>query len=160
MLRCAVPVGALALLSSLWVAPAVAQTRPEAVQVGTLACNVSGGLGLILTSQKAMICTFRNTRGVRETYTGVIRRFGLDLGATAGGQILWSVLAASRVPRGALAGEYAGGSAEATLGAGLGANVLLGGSNRSIALQPVSVGGQAGLNLAVGIADLQLRAGR
>jgi hypothetical protein len=160
MPRRAVLVGALALLSAIGVAPAGAQTRPNAVQVGTLACNVSGGLGLILTSQKAMICTFRNTRGLQETYTGVIRRFGLDVGATSGGQIVWSVFAASRMPRGALAGEYGGGSAEATLGAGLGANVLVGGSNRSIALQPVSVGGQAGLNLAVGIADLQLRAGR
>jgi len=130
------------------------------VQIGTLTCNVSGSLGLILTSQKSMLCTFRNTRGLRETYTGVIRRFGLDVGATTGGQMVWSVFAASRAPRGALAGSYGGGSAEATLGAGLGANVLVGGSNSSIALQPVSLGGQAGLNLAVGIADLQLRVGR
>jgi hypothetical protein len=160
MLRHAGSVGILALLAVMAAAPARAQPQAEAVQVGTLACNVSGSLGMILTSQKAMVCTFRNTRGLQEVYTGVIRRFGLDLGATAGGQILWSVFAPSRVPRGALAGEYAGGSAEATLGAGLGANVLVGGSNRSIALQPVSISGQAGLNLAIGVADLQLRAGR
>jgi hypothetical protein len=159
MLSHAVSIGALALAAALSVSPAQAQA-PQATQVGTLTCNVSGGVGLIITSQKAMICTFRNTRGLRETYTGVIRRFGLDIGATAGGQILWSVFAPSRVPRGALAGEYAGGSAEATIGAGLGANVLVGGSNRSVALQPVSISGQAGLNLAVGVADLQLRPGR
>jgi hypothetical protein len=88
----------------------------------------------------------------------VIRRFGLDIGATSGGQLVWSVLARSRVPVGALAGEYAGGSAEATVGGGVGANVLVGGSRRSIALQPVSLTGQTGVNLAVGVADLQLRA--
>ena len=74
--------------------------------------------------------------------------------------MLWTVFAPGRAVRGALAGEYAGGSAEATVVGGLGANVLLGGSNRSIALQPVSVGGQTGFNLAVGIADLQLRSVR
>jgi hypothetical protein len=165
MRRDVVSIGALALMSTLLLpgqtlaqAQAPVQGRPNAAQIGSLTCNVSGGVGLIVTSQKAMVCTFRNTRGVRETYTGVIRRFGLDIGGTTGGRILWSVFAASRVPRGALAGEYAGGSAEATFGAGLGANVLVGGSNRSIALQPVSISGQTGLNLAVGIADLQLRA--
>jgi Protein of unknown function (DUF992) len=129
-------------------------------QVGALNCDVSGGVGLIIASQREMVCTFTNVAGERELYTGVIRRFGLDLGATSGGQIVWSVFAPSSVVRGALAGEYAGASAEATLGAGLGANVLLGGSNRTIALQPLSVGGQAGINLAVGVADLQLRAAR
>src|SRR3954464_12280909 len=152
------PIGAFALLFVMSAAPGQAQTPAQPPQVGRLTCNVSGSVGLILTSRKAMVCTFRNSRGVRETYTGVIRRFGLDIGATAGGRIVWSVFAPSPVPRGALAGVYAGGSAEATLGAGLGANVLVGGSNRSIALQPLSISGQAGLNLAVGVAELQLNA--
>jgi hypothetical protein len=129
-------------------------------QIGTLNCDVSGGLGLIVASQREMICTFVNVAGEREIYTGVIRRFGIDLGATVGGQIIWSVFAPSAVVRGALAGNYAGASAEATVGAGLGANVLVGGSNLTIALQPLSVGGQAGLNVALGVADLQLRAMR
>jgi hypothetical protein len=145
-------------VATLVAAPAQAQQRTT--QIGTLNCNVSGGLGLIITSQKSMVCTFTKRRGEREVYTGVVRRFGLDIGATTGGKIVWAVFAPSRVSRGALAGEYAGGSVEATIGAGLGANVLVGGSNRSIALQPVSVGAQGGLNLAVGVADLQLRAGR
>jgi hypothetical protein len=72
---------------------------------------------------------------------------------------VWSVFAPSgRYSRGALAGNYSGASAEATVGAGLGANVLLGGSNRSFALQPVSLQGQSGLNIAAGVADLQLQA--
>ena len=137
---------AVAALAALWSTGAVAQ---RAVQIGTLNCDVSGGIGFIVTSQREMVCTFVNVRGEREIYTGVIRRFGLDIGSTIGGQIVWSVFAPSRVAPG-----------EVTFGAGLGANVLLGGSSRSIALQPLSIGGQAGVNLAIGVADLQLRAAR
>ena len=146
-----------ALAAACLAGPAHAQAPARATQIGTLACDVSGGVGMIVTSKKAMVCTFTDVRGRRETYAGTIRKFGLDIGATTGGKMLWTVFAPGRAVRGALAGEYAGGSAEATVVGGLGANVLLGGSNRSIALQPVSVGGQTGFNLAVGIADLQLR---
>ena len=148
-----VTVGAAALLGVLAGAPAQAQNT----QVGLLQCDVSGGIGLIITSQRELICNFRNSRGEYEVYTGAIRKFGLDVGATVGGQMAWSVFAPSgRISRGALAGVYAGASAEATVGAGLGANVLVGGSDRSIALQPLSIQGQAGLNVAVGVADLIL----
>jgi uncharacterized protein DUF992 len=151
----------LALVAAFWgAAAACAQAQPRATQVGTLDCNVAAGIGLIVTSQKAMVCTFTSIRGGKEVYTGTVRKFGLDIGATAGGKIIWSVFAPGRAVRGALAGDYAGGSAEATIGAGLGANVLIGGSNRSIALQPLSVSGQEGLNLAIGVADLQLRVAR
>jgi hypothetical protein len=98
--------------------------------------------------------------GPREVYTGSISKFGLDIGATAGGEMVWSVFAPSNKTFGALAGNYGGASAEATVGAGLGANVLVGGSNRTVALQPVSVQGQSGLNLAVGVSELQLRPAR
>src|SRR5215204_2808064 len=141
--------GAAALLGLIAGAPAQAQNT----QVGLLQCDVSGGVGLIITSQKELICNFRNSRGEYEVYTGAIRKFGLDIGATAGGTMAWSVVAPSgRISRGALAGVYAG----ATVVGGVGANVLVGGSDRSIALQPLSVSGQAGLNLAVGVADLIL----
>ena len=147
----------LALVAAFWgAAAACAQAQPRATQVGTLDCNVAAGI----TSQKAMVCTFTSIRGGKEVYTGTVRKFGLDIGATAGGKIIWSVFAPGRAVRGALAGDYAGGSAEATIGAGLGANVLIGGSNRSIALQPLSVSGQEGLNLAIGVADLHLRVAR
>ena len=150
-------VAACALGGALAAAPAEAQN----VQAGTLVCDVSGGIGMIIGSQREMICTFNNSRGEPEAYAGVIRRFGLDIGATAGGQMVWSVFAPSGpFVRGALAGNYSGASAEASVVAGLGANVLLGGSNRSFALQPLSVQGQGGLNLAVGVADLQLQPAR
>jgi hypothetical protein len=145
--------GAAALAGFLATGAAQAQN----VQVGLLQCDVSGGVGLIIASQKELICNFRNSRGEYEVYTGAIRKFGLDIGATAGGQMAWSVFAPSGwVSRGALAGVYAGATAEATVGAGLGANVLVGGSDRSVALQPLSIQGQTGLNVAVGVADLIL----
>ena len=144
---------ALALAGAFAAVPAQAQN----VQAGTLVCDVSGGVGMIIASQRDMACTFTNSRGEPEVYVGRIRRFGLDIGATTGGQIVWAVFAPSgRYSRGALAGTYSGASAEASVVAGLGANVLLGGSNRSFALQPVSLQGQTGLNVAAGVADLQL----
>jgi len=152
-----IPFAAMALAGALTTAPAQAQN----VQAGSLVCDVSGGVGMIIASQREMACTFTNSRGELEVYVGQIRRFGLDIGATAGGQMVWAVFAPSgQFSRGALAGTYSGASAEATVVAGLGANVLLGGSNRSIALQPLSVQGQTGLNLAIGVADLQLQAAR
>jgi hypothetical protein len=137
--------------------PAIAQ-RP--VKVGTLTCDISGGIGMIVASQKTMACTFAPTRGGKEVYVGTISKFGLDVGATSKGRMVWAVFAPTDKVTGALAGTYAGGSTEATVGAGLGANVLVGGSNRTISLQPVSVQGQAGLNLAVGVSGLELRAAR
>jgi hypothetical protein len=112
---------------------------------------------MVVASRKAMACSFRNSRGNIELYDGVITRVGLDIGVTTGGEMVWSVLAPSGdLQRFALAGGYAGASGEASFGAGMGANVLVGGSDRSVALQPVSLQGQTGLNLALGVASLEL----
>lgn len=145
------------LMASLGATGTHAQSRARA---GMLTCSVSGGLGLIVTSQRGMACVFEPSRGLAEQYVGVIRRFGLDIGATQQGVIAWAVLSEGSVAPGSLAGSYVGGSAEATVGAGLGANVLVGGSSRQVTLQPVSISGQTGLNLAVGVGDLELRAVR
>jgi hypothetical protein len=157
MVRAAFPLAALALLASLGVTEAQAQNRTRA---GVLTCNVSGGIGLIVGSQKSTVCTFNPRRGRNERYVGFIRRFGLDVGVTRRGVLAWAVFSGGSVAPGSLAGSYVGGAAEATVGAGLGANVLVGGSNRSIALQPVSLSGQTGLNFALGVGDLELRAAR
>jgi hypothetical protein len=134
---------------------------PQRTKVGSLTCDISAGIGLIITSKKEVTCMFTPSHpGPREVYTGSISKFGLDIGATAGGEMVWAVYAPSDRRFGALAGHYGGASAEATVGAGLGANVLVGGSNRTVALQPVSVQGQAGLNVAVGVAGLDLRPAR
>jgi hypothetical protein len=148
--------GASAIAAAALIVPMPADAQSRA-QVGVLDCDVSGGIGLIVGSRKAMNCTFTPSgQGPREVYTGSIGKFGLDVGATAGGRMVWGVFAATAGGPAALAGTYAGASAEASAGAGLGANVLVGGSNRTVALQPLSVQGQAGVNLAVGVAALTL----
>jgi len=124
---------------------AVAQ---QGVKIGRLRCNVSGGLGLIITSTKEMACTFTSARGFREHYYGTIRKFGLDIGETDRGVLAGPFLPHPSDPSRALAGEYAGVDASATIGVGLGANALVGGFGRSIALQPLSVQAQTGLALA------------
>jgi len=134
---------------------AVAQER---VQAGTLGCDISAGIGLIIGSQRTVSCTFTSsTPGPVEFYTGTISKFGLDIGATTGGVMTWVVYAPTSRPAGGLAGNYGGASAEASLVAGLGANVLVGGSSRTVALQPLSVQGQMGINVAAGVAGLHLR---
>jgi hypothetical protein len=150
---------ALGLAGGLAAVPALA--RVESVKTGTLTCDISGGLGLIVASQKQVQCIFApSTPGPREVYFGNINKVGIDVGATAGGQMIWAVYAPTTRRFGALAGHYAGASAEATVGLGAGANVLVGGSDRTVTLQPVSVQGQAGLNLAVAVAGLNLHRAR
>jgi hypothetical protein len=152
---------ALAIVAAVALpAPAMAQA-PARTKVGTLTCDISAGIGLIIASKKNVTCMFTPSQpGPREVYTGSISKFGLDVGATAGGEMIWAVLAPTDRKFGALAGNYGGASAEATVGAGVGANVLIGGSNRTVTLQPVSVTGQTGLNLAVGVAGLELQPAR
>ena len=155
MLRIALPVAAFAISTVFGVSGAQAQSR---TQIGVLTCNLTGSLGLIVTSQKGTACTFDNQKGYSEHYVGVIRKFGLDNGATSGGILTWAVFATGPAVPGVLAGNYVGATAEATVGAGLGANVLVGGSQQSIALQPLSVSGQTGLNLALGVSSFELSA--
>jgi hypothetical protein len=133
----------------------------EHVKVGDLRCEISGGLGLIITSSKELRCAFISEHGWREHYYGRIRKFGLDLGATDGGVLAWDVFAPVDGPRRhALAGDYAGVDASASVGVGAGANVLVGGSRRAFTLQPLSVEGQTGLAIAAGVESLTLRPGR
>jgi hypothetical protein len=151
----------LALAGALTLPASSLAQAPQRTKVGSLTCDISAGIGLIITSKKEVTCMFTPSHpGPREVYTGSISKFGLDIGATAGGEMVWAVYAPSDRRFGALAGHYGGASAEATVGAGLGANVLVGGSIRTVALQPVSVQGQAGLNVAVGVAGLDLRPAR
>ena len=125
---------------------------------GLLSCAMAPTIGLIVGSQQRMRCEFKPDRGTPERYAGVMSRIGLDLGVTAGGQMAWAVLVSSQVPeRWDLTGTYVGASGDISLGIGVGANVLVGGDNNSVALQPFSIEGQIGLNLALGIASLQLR---
>ncbi len=134
--------------------PARAQSY---IKAGILTCTVNPGIGLIVMSTKTMSCTFAPDFRGPEFYSGRITKVGIDVGVTGATVIVWVVLSKTTgFPVGALAGTYGGVSAEATVGVGLGANVLVGGSNRAFALQPLSVQGQVGLDFAVGVTELQL----
>lgn len=152
--------GALCAMVVGFAMPASSQ-EIERVELGVLECIVEGGTGFLFGSSKDLHCTFSpaDADRVPEAYFGVISRFGVDLGATSQGTIAWAVLAPTtdEWKLGALAGDYLGVGAEATAGLGLGANALVGGSNETFALQPLSVSTQVGLNFALGISELQLR---
>lgn len=131
----------------------------EKLRTGILDCDVSAGVGLIFSEKQTMKCTFKPLLGGGQIdhYTGKIEEVGIALGATEGGILVWSVMSDQKgVPNGALAGRYKGLSADASLGLGLGENVLLGGSNKAFMLQPSSYEGQVGLNLAAGVTTVTL----
>jgi len=121
----------------------------DGVKIGMLTCDVGGGVGYVLGSAKSVDCVFSSTRGEQDAYSGVIRKMGVDLGFTTQGRIVWAVFAPTAgYHHGSLGGLYQGATAEATLGLGVGTNVLVGGTSGSIQLQTISVSGQIGLNLA------------
>jgi hypothetical protein len=127
------------------------------VKVGVLTCHVSSGWGFIFGSSKDLRCNFAPSRGYGERYVGTVSKFGVDIGYTAGGVLVWDVIApTTTLKRGALAGGYGGATASATAGVGVGANVLVGGFDRSVTLQPVSIEGNTGLNVAAGIGAITL----
>ena len=137
------------------VSAAQAQAR---TQVGTLTCRMGPSVGALIASRRRLTCRFTKAGGRVENYSGAITRFGFDLGVTAGGVMRWRVVARTRsLGRGALAGTYVGASGDVSLGLGVGANALIGGSRRSVVLQPMSFVGQVGINLALGVAGLTLR---
>jgi hypothetical protein len=143
------------LCASFIASPVVAQSS---VKVGALSCDVSAGVGMILVQKQSLHCVFRpGAGGPPDYYTGRITEYGAALGAVSAGHLVWGVIApAAGVPKGALAGTYAGAGAQATVGVGLGANVLVGGTGRAFSLQPLSVEGQTGVNVAAGITTVTL----
>lgn len=128
------------------------------VKVGVLTCHVASGWGFILGSSKDLRCSYQPEGRGPEHYIGSISKFGVDIGYTESAIIVWGVVAPTTSLRpGALEGGYGGVTAQASLGLGVGANALLGGFDRSIALQPLSVEGEKGLNVAAGIGAMSLR---
>ena len=129
------------------------------VNAGVLTCVVDGGVGLLVFSSKEMECEFASVNGRTDFYTGNGKKLGLDVGITGKSYVKWVVFAPVGRPRaGGLAGTYVGVSGEATAGAGVGANGLVGGSDRTFSLQPFSASIQTGLNLALGIGSMTLDA--
>jgi uncharacterized protein DUF992 len=149
----------VAVLGSALAVFAPAQAQAPGVIIGTLSCSVASGFGFIFGSSRAINCTFAAPGGRYEHYVGNISKFGVDIGYTQGGVIIWTVVSptAALVP-GALAGNYVGGTASATVGVGVGANALIGGFNNQITLQPLSIEANRGLNVAAGIGAISLSA--
>ncbi|OHV79808.1 DUF992 domain-containing protein [Ensifer sp. LCM 4579] len=132
-------------------APPAIQDAQNGVKIGYLECDIGGGAGYVLGSSKEIECVFRSLGGaeIDDRYTGEIRKLGIDVGFTMRSRLLWAVFAPTAgYHHGSLSGLYKGATAEATIGAGVGANVLVGGTSGSIHLQTVSVTGQLGLNVA------------
>jgi hypothetical protein len=146
---------AIALLSTVLLAvaaqPAVAQENSPG---GQLKCEVQGGIGFVFGSSKALDCVYTPNVGGREFYKGTINKFGLDLGFQRRGTILWAVLSPRLTMPGELEGKYVGATAQVVAGVGASANALVG--TNKIVLNPISGGGAVGLNIAGGIAGLEL----
>jgi hypothetical protein len=138
-----------------------AQQPMDRVQVGVLECRGGASIGFIVGSVTNLGCVLRVDGMPEDRYVATIRKVGVDLGITQESALAWGVYApTARLGPGDLSGSYAGAQGSATLGVGVGGNVLVSGSANSIALQPLSVQGQTGLNVAAGLASLELRPGR
>jgi Protein of unknown function (DUF992) len=134
-----------------------ANAQGSQTRAGVLTCRTSASVGLIVGSHQRLRCQFKSDAGWTQNYTGAINRIGMDLGVTAGGVMTWLVLAqTSAVPHAALTGKFVGASGDISVGVGVGANVLVGGTGKSVSLQPLSVEGQVGVNLALGVAGMTL----
>ena len=155
--RCST-LAALALIA-MFAAPADAQSPPSWTQAGMLRCVVDPSIGFIIAGHQSMQCNFTpNAPNPPQPYQGALNMVGLNIGISAGGVFGWAVFAPTAgIPAGALAGEYVGASGDIGLGLGVGANVLIGGSGRTVALQPVSLEGSVAVNVALGVSSLKLR---
>lgn len=154
-------IGSVTLAATFVLAAIVpAGAQDAGVELGLLDCTVAGGAGMIFGSTKDVSCIYTptDTRFAPETYVGAIRKWGVDIGFTDEAVMKWAVLASSAdiYAPGSLAGDYSGASAEATVTVGAGANLLVGGTSNGFSLQPLSVQGQTGFNLAAGITSLNL----
>lgn len=152
---------AIILASVLTAAAATPALSQQRVEVGVLDCVIEGGAGVVIASSQELACTFEPADETRppETYVGVVNKFGLDVGVKDATQMQWLVLAptADAYAPGALEGDYAGVSAEVAAGLGAGANILVTQDSESLMLQPISVEGKTGINVALGVSEFQLR---
>jgi hypothetical protein len=139
------------------VAPIASANAVPAVRAGVLQCQGGQNVGFVVGSSTSLECVFQSEGRRPEPYIATVHRFGLDLGVTDQTRLTWAVNAPTgRVGRGDLAGNYGGVGANASVGIGGGGNFLVGGPENSYALQPISVQGQTGLNVAAGVANIEL----
>ena len=154
--KLAVAIGALSLATGALTLASTAQA--QGVKAGALTCNVAGGFGFIFGSSRSVNCNFAPVGGgPPQHYVGSIDKCGVDIGFTRGGVLIWTVFAPTTSPApGALTGSFGGVTASATAVVGVGANVLVGGTGNAISLQPLSIEGNTGLNVAAGVAAMTL----
>jgi hypothetical protein len=147
-----------ALFVSVLISTAASPAQGEMFRVGRLLCSSSPRIGFLVGSTQSLRCVFYLRGSARRyIYAGRVRRVGFDLGVTGGGVLSWAVFARnSRIGPGTMRGSYIGASGNVALGPGLGANVLIGGSRRSVVLQPLSVERSIGVNLAATVTHLTL----
>ena len=150
-----------ALVAGGLMVAAPSQAAPAGVKVGVLTCKVEPGWSFIVGSSKPLFCDYSPTKGRPERYVGDIQKAGVDIGYSDGATMVWAVLAPTSdvLSKDALEGDYVGASAGAAVGIGASVNVLVGGFDKSVTLQPVSVEGGTGVNLAIGVAALKLKRG-
>ena len=146
-----------AIVAGALMVGSVAHAAPGGVKVGVLTCNVEPGWSYVVGSTRPLECSYSPNRGRGEHYLGKVEKVGVDIGYVSGATIVWAVIApTSDIRPGALEGDYGGASASVSVGIGAGANVLIGGFDKSITLQPISVEGDTGVNLAVSITSIRL----
>jgi hypothetical protein len=146
------------LLVSCWPLTVHAEASKFTVKTGYLTCHEASGWGFVLGSSRELRCSYAPNGGRVEYYSGSVSKFGADIGYLKSAVIVWAVAATTKdLKPGALAGNYGGATASVALGAGAGVNVLIGGFENSIALQPLSFEGQSGVNVAAGIAEISLK---
>jgi hypothetical protein len=139
-------------------ATAAAAAAQAPVQAGVLRCHGAPTTSYVVGSSHALACVFASAEGPQYRYDGTVNRVGFDIGFTRESALQWAVFAPThRIGPGDLSGNYGGVTAGVAVGVGGNANALVGGSNNSFSLQPLSFEGQTGLNVAVGVAGLQLR---
>ncbi len=148
----------LVVVAAVLTAALASPASASQIKLGVLSCDIEGGMGYVIASNKGLTCTFKPSRGGgQEHYTGIVSKLGVDVGVTHQGTLVWAVLAISRnYDDGQLAGNYFGVNAEASVVTGGGANLLAGGFQNSFTLQPLSVQAQTGLNLAVAVTSMEL----
>ena len=148
----------LVMMTALVGAAGPVSAQSSKVVAGTLTCEGQGTIGMIVGSKETLHCQYAPASGGQsQAYSGTITRVGLDIGVRGKSVLIWTVLgSSSEVPRDALNGNFAGVSADIAAVVGGGANILLGGSARSVVLQPLSIKGETGINVAVGVSELHL----
>ncbi|MGY3447995.1 DUF992 domain-containing protein [Bradyrhizobium sp. USDA 4353] len=147
----------LSVLLLVSVAPLAQAHASRPMRVGVLECEGRRTTGKLVMSNARLRCVFRSQGRAPERYVAKVRRYGLDLGLTDETRMAWAVTApVNDFGRSELGGRYGGVSANAAALVGFGGSFLLRDTDRATQLQPISLQGQTGMNLAAGITEVEL----